>query len=126
MPERLTIADVLTGLFHVLSDRGYTSFVATGGRLDEAFAAACKRVLEGEKAVVAGFHIALDDFGTSDAFRTALFGAAGRRLIRFSREEIVLSGASLAGIDLGRLPGGPALYETFADAFLEAYQGATA
>jgi hypothetical protein len=126
MAARFTATDMVTGLIRVLADRGYSSFVVKGDRLDTAFDAAFRRLLEiAEKFDVdVRFQIARDDFGESQILRTALNGAAQRDLVSFDNPEyqdMRLDRSKAAAVRLERLPGGPELYEELAKVFIDEY-----
>lgn len=127
MPSRFTATDMVTGLVRVLADRGYTSFVVKGDRLDAAFEAAYRRLVDclaKEFDVDVRFRIARDDFGESQILRMALNGAAQRDLVSFDNPEyqdMRLDPSKASAVRMERLPGGRELYEQLADVFLDEY-----
>ncbi len=127
MPSRFTATDMLSGLVRVLSDRGYSSFVVKGDRLDAAFEAAYRRLTEvaGKFNLDVRFQIARDDFGESQILRMALNGAAQRDLVSFDNPEFQdmrLDRTKVSAVRMERIPGGRALFEDLADVFLDEYE----
>ena len=127
MSTRFTISDMVNGLLRILADRGYSSFVIRGDRIDAAFATAFSRLLQlaPKYDLDVRFRIAPDDFGESEILRSALNAAAQRDIVSFDNPEyqdMRLEAQKVKStVRLERLPSTRELYEELADAFLAAY-----
>lgn len=124
---RITIDQMFDGLLAELTRLGVSTLSLRTDKLDEAIEWTFQRLEQEARRYELDirFRISRDLHGESTAVREAIARAAQRNRISLDNPEYqdLRIKRSAANIDTETLPGGAALYQLLARAFLESYEG---
>lgn len=125
--RRMTADHFLVGLFKTLQERGVSTLNVRTTRVDAALHAAFEKLRSDadELGLDLRFRVTLNLHGESPAMREALARAAMRDEVSLDNPEytdVRFKVANLEAVEWSSLPGGEALYQRLANAFLDRYQ----